>query len=61
MSHQTYYRHLIGQDPITLKRVFADKLFRRFDPCETRINLFTTDYIGRKYFNMDIAFCNTAV
>ena len=35
MSHQTYYRQLIGQDPITLKRVLAAKLFRRFDPCET--------------------------
>ena len=31
MLHQTYYRHLIGQDPIILKRFFTVKLFRCID------------------------------
>ena len=28
MLHQTYYRHLIGQDLMILKRFFTVKLFR---------------------------------
>ena len=34
MLHQTYYGHLIGQDPIILKRFFTVKLFRCIDQRE---------------------------
>ena len=45
MLHQTYYRHLIGQDPIILNRFFTVKLFRRIDPSEENTVIWSLHFV----------------
>ena len=50
MLHQTYYRHLIGQDPIILKRFFTVKLFRHTVIWSLHFVILLSSYCNLEYY-----------